>query len=95
MLAVRCLMAYGTTGLLKVHRQKAAEALSLMVETEYFSTYRDQFIDTSGGSTTDLDVLLQFKESHLADLMSDFDSRKAIRPLVDVIDKTKRILKLK
>ncbi len=94
MKAVRCLGYYGP-GLLKVHRLKAAEALALLADTEYFTTYRAEFIDTASGSSADVDTLLEFKEAFLADLMADFENRRAIRPLVDCIDKVKRQMKLK
>ncbi len=90
MLAVRCLSMYGT-GLLKVHKLKAAEALALLAETEYFTTYRGQFIDGEGSD--DVAKLLEFKEIFLTDLMTDFENRKGVRPLVDAIDKAKRLQK--
>ena len=75
---------------------KAAEALALLAETEYFTTYRADFIENSpSNGPVDLESLTLFKESFLVDLMGEFENRKAVRPLVDVIDKTKRLLKLK
>ena len=92
MKAVQAILLYGM-GLLKVHKLKMVEALSQVAETEYFGTYRSQFIDTS--NTAHVDKLLELKELFLNDLMTEFENRKIVRPLSDCIEKTKRLAKTK
>lgn len=92
MLTVRALMAYGSE-LHVSHRLAAAKALALLVETEDFSTHREAYYSSSAHSG-DLDRLLQFKESFLGDLLSgeqQLERRKAVRPLLDCIDRAKRL----
>lgn len=92
MKAVQAILLYGM-GLLKVHKLKMVEALSQVAETEYFGTYRSQFIDTS--NSDHIDKLLELKELFISDLMTDFENRKLIRGLNDCIEKTKRLAKTK
>ena len=71
--------------LLTVHILKASEALSLLVDTDDFKTYRDVYI----ADVHDAKSLLIFKTSCL-DKILDFQSKKLIRPLLDSIDRAKR-----
>ena len=70
------------------HRLVAAQALSLMVDTEDFLTHKSEYY-----ANEDVEALLQLKENVLQDLMSDLDARKLVRPLVDAIDKAKRLMR--
>jgi hypothetical protein len=63
---------------------KATEALSLLVETESFVTDRDAFI-------TDIESLIVLRTECLPALMTEFENRKYVRPLVDCIDRAKRM----
>lgn len=90
MLSVQTLCMIGKY-LLRAHKLKAAEALSLLAESEDFVTYRPEYIQTQ----QDVDILLEFKETVLADLITDFENRKLVRPLIDAIDKAKRTMKFK
>jgi len=92
MIAVRAILLYGM-GLLKVHKLKMIETLSQVAETEYFGTYRSQFIDTT--DQKQVDQLLELKELFVNDLMTEFENRKAVRPVSDCIEKTKRLAKTK
>lgn len=90
MKAVQAILLYGM-GLLKVHKLKMVEALSQVAETEYFGTYRSQFIDTN--NSAHIDKLLELKELFLNDLMTEFENRKVVRALNDCIEKAKRLTK--
>mmetsp|Transcript_29467 Transcript_29467/g.40491 ORF Transcript_29467/g.40491 Transcript_29467/m.40491 type:complete len:324 (+) Transcript_29467:23-994(+) len=78
--------------ILKLHRLKAADTLSLLVETEDFNTHRSSYYNQSGLGG-DIDAMVELKECCLKDLLTDMDSRKMIRPLVDCIDRAKRQMK--
>ncbi len=69
------------------------EAMSLVAETEDFSTYRNVYIT----SARDAEVLLSFKARCLTALQAgaDMERRKLLRPLVDSIDRAKRQYRLK
>lgn len=92
MLGVQALCSYctvkgtGEVTLLSSHRIKAAQALSLLVETDDFSTHKDQHY-----SNTDVDTLLSLKEYCLVGIAKDYEVKKTIRPLIDCIDKAKRL----
>lgn len=73
-----------------LHVLKGVEALSLMVETDDFKTNKDLYI--SGKS--DAEALINFKLTCLTPLLSNFDNRKLMRPLIEVIDKSKRQYRL-
>mmetsp|Transcript_4239 Transcript_4239/g.6950 ORF Transcript_4239/g.6950 Transcript_4239/m.6950 type:complete len:315 (+) Transcript_4239:78-1022(+) len=88
LLAVRALRLYGNK-LLVAHRLKAAEALAAVVETEDYSTYSAQYADPN--SSADVEVLVAFKEEVLAELAKEMSQRKVVRPLMDAIDKIKRL----
>lgn len=68
---------------------KAVEALSIIVQTEDFNTYREEYI-----SGEDLDSFLEFKKEVLQPLQSKVaaDQRRLVRPVGDAIDKSKRLL---
>ena len=65
---------------------KVVEALSLLADSEDFSTYRDRHIPLSGEN---IDLLSSLKEYCLTELLSS-ENRKIVRPLADAIDKAKR-----
>lgn len=90
MLGVRVLCQYGPR-LLPVHQLKACQALSAVAETEHFITYFDSYINITSGD--DVEVLSKLKDSVLAEVTKDFANRKLVRPLVDAIDKSKRLQK--
>lgn len=66
---------------------RCIESLSLFVETEDFKTYRLQHMQAS-----DLDDLLSFKSACLIPLQTETANRLILRPLIDCIDKSKRLL---
>ena len=86
MLGVRVLCMIGS-GLHQMQKLKCAEALSAMVETEDFQTYKDRYYNANG---FDVQTMIEMKERVLADVTSDFSTRKLIRPLIDCIDRAKR-----
>jgi hypothetical protein len=92
MLAVRVLAAHGDK-LLTVHRLKAVEALSALVETEHYVTYSDGYVDLTN-ATGDVDALSRLKDTVLTELMKDIAQRKVVRPLQDAVDKCKRLCKV-
>lgn len=65
---------------------KCLESLSLFVETEDFSTYKDKYI----ASASDSACLQTIKTECLSAYDSDFEVRRKIRPLLDAIDQAKR-----
>lgn len=87
--AVRVLSIFGAK-MVKSHRLIAVESLAFIVDTEDFATNPRQYI-----AAEDLELLLEFKETVLLELMQDTEKRKVIRPLVDAIDKAKRQLSKK
>eukprot|EP01031_Cornospumella_fuschlensis_P027230 gene27230-32897_t len=89
MLAVKALCQYGGQ-IQTAHRFVAAQALALLAETEDFATHRDAYYGEHAG---DVDRMVQLKESMLSELAGDFERRKAIRPLLDCIDRAKRMQK--
>lgn len=90
MLGVEALCNYcqdrGLESLMQVHRVKAAQALSLLVDTDDFCTYKDQHYQN-----TDVDTLIRLKEDCLITIAKDYELKKSIRPLMDCIDKAKRL----
>lgn len=81
----------GEKQLQKSHRLKAAEALALLCQTEDFGTYRAQHYSNG----VDVEKMSELKDLGLADLMTNFDDKKVIRPLVDAIEKAKRLARSK
>ena len=73
--------------LISSHTLIAVGAMSMMTETEDFSTYHSSYVN---GSNEDIDTLVAFKTDVISNLSSDFENRKVVRPLVDSIDKAKR-----
>lgn len=90
-LAIQALLQYGHD-LHVNHRFTAAKALASLVETEDFCTHREAFYSQSAG---DIDRMIQFKDSFLAEFTSDLEKRKPIRPLLDAIDRAKRMNRTK
>ncbi len=68
---------------------KILTSLSVIVETEDFSTYIDKYMSQEAN---DVDVLTNFKKSVLAPMQSSLprEKRAQLRPLSDTIDKAKR-----
>jgi len=87
--AVRVLNTFGKS-MVKTHQLIAVESLAFIVDTEDFATNPRDYI-----MAEDLELLLEFKETILQELMQDMEKRKVIRPLVDAIDKAKRQLSKK
>ena len=85
MLAARWLEMYHRL-LIGTDVLKAAEALALFAETEDFATYRDKYIVNMSDSS----CLQSIKMDCLSAFSSDFDAKRKIRPLMDVIDQAKR-----
>lgn len=90
MLGARVLCQYGPR-LLPAHQLKACQALAAAAETEHFITYFDSYINIGAGD--DVEVLGRLKDTVLAEVTKDFANRKLVRPLVDAIDKSKRLQK--
>jgi hypothetical protein len=88
MLIVKTLCQYGHDIDLG-HRFVAAQALSLLVETDDFTSHRDAYYNPN--SAGDLERMLLLKESVLVDLTRNSEHRKALRPLLDTIDRAKRL----
>ena len=79
------------TKVLPVHVLKMIESLSLLVETEDYSTYRDQYIT----SQDELEILINLQTTCIAEYNKDMSNRKITRPFMEAIDKAKRSLKFK
>jgi hypothetical protein len=79
------------TKVLAVHVLKMIEALSLLVETEDYSTYRDQYIS----SPEELEKLINLQTVCIAEYNKEMSHKKITRPLMEAIDKAKRTLKFK
>lgn len=77
--------------LTKAINVKIAESLALLADTEDFQTYREEYIDLN---STDPDILIDLS-SLLDEFLSDFETKRRIRPLIDAINKTKRLTKRK
>ena len=79
------------TKVLSVHVLKMIEALSLLVETEDYSTYRDKYIS----SPEELERVINLQTICIAEYNKDMSNRKITRPFMEAIDKAKRNLKFK
>lgn len=90
LLAVRVLDSI-RSGVLSSHLLTAYETLSLLVETEDFSTYKAEYIPTA----EDGRLLMGFKARCLDQYKTDMEKRKLVRPLMDIIDRTARQYRLK
>mmetsp|Transcript_3054 Transcript_3054/g.7083 ORF Transcript_3054/g.7083 Transcript_3054/m.7083 type:complete len:118 (+) Transcript_3054:422-775(+) len=88
MLGVRVLQLIAPH-LLPSHTLKAAQALSGVAETEDYSTYTEAYINPS--SLQDVESITSFKDEVLGVIMGHLEQRRLIRPLVDAIDKAKRL----
>ena len=66
---------------------KCVRALSLLSDTEDFKTYRSQYI-----AAADLEDLAAIRESILIPLQTETSQRVLVRPLIDCIDRAKRML---
>ncbi len=79
------------SGVLTSHMLVAVEALSLLADTEDFSTYSTQYVVNVG----DAEIMVAFKAKCLQPLSTDMEKRRLMRNLVDAIDKSKRKYRLK
>jgi hypothetical protein len=77
-------------GVLDVHILKALSALSLMTETEDFTTFTNQYIKPE-----DVITLVNFKTDRIAPFQTDIRNNNTIRPLINSIDKAKRQNRMK
>ena len=73
--------------------QNALETLSFIVQSEDFVTYREEYVG-DGDAGFNLDLLTQLQKEVLKPVMKEIpmERKKALRPLNDAIDKTKRLL---
>jgi hypothetical protein len=78
------------SGVLDVHILKALSALSLMTETEDFTTFTNQYIKPE-----DVITLVNFKTDRIAPFQTDIRNNNTIRPLINSIDKAKRQNRMK
>ena len=69
---------------------KIVEALSLLADSEDFSTYRERHIPLE---QENIEILSSLKEHCLSGLLTS-ENRKIARPLADAIDKAKRSFSL-
>lgn len=65
---------------------KAVEALSGLVQTEDFQTYKDMYVSQQEDAYT----LIEFRESVLMHYQDDFKTRRIVRPLIDVVQNVSR-----
>ena len=72
------------------HIFKGCVALSLLVETEDFSSYPSDYIDMSSKENIDVRNLLKLGELCGKEFNRDHSKRGLIRPLMDFINRTKR-----
>ena len=73
------------------HIFKAVTAMAFLCESEDFITYPEQYVS----SAADVAFLSDFRAKTMAPFLADFDRKKALRPLIDAIDKAKRQNKFK
>ena len=71
---------------LSAHIVTCLTAMSLITESEDFITFPDQYITNAD----DVAFLITFRTNCIAKFSTDFEQKKAIRPLTDAIDKAKR-----
>lgn len=90
MLAIRALSILHSH-LTRTDTLKALGSLSLLVETEDFATYKDQYIKC----TQDAQDLVLLNSSCIEVVNTDMENRKVVRPLQDCIDRAKRQWKIK
>jgi hypothetical protein len=74
--------------ILTIHRLKACEAIALIAQTEDFVTDPSRYYDMN--NAREINALLDLREKVLPELMTDFETKKLLRPLTDMIDKIKR-----
>jgi hypothetical protein len=65
---------------------KISEALSLIADTEDFSSIFEEYVS----GRDDADLMVSLKTKCLSSFSSDFEARRLIRPLSDAIDKANR-----
>ena len=73
--------------------QNALETLSFIVQSEDFATYREEYVG-DGDAGFNIDLLTELQKEVLKPVMKEIpmERKKALRPLNDAIDKTKRLL---
>lgn len=79
-------LCYSHNGLSSSDTLKAIDVLAMIVGTDDFHTYADEYIR----GERDLNYLMDLKMSCLDNFTSDFSSRRLVRPLVDRILLTAR-----
>jgi len=92
MLGVKVLCHFGNR-LTPAQQLLACQALSGIVETEHYITFPDTYLSFSADSV-DVDLLCQLKDTVLGNVTKEISNRKLVRPLVDAIDKIKRMRKV-
>lgn len=90
MLAIK-MMELIHTKLLSEHVLKMIQSLSLLVETEDYSTYRDQYIS----SPDELEKVINLQAACVAEYNKDMNNKKITRPFMEAVEKAKRSLKFK
>lgn len=69
---------------------KGCVALSLLVETEDFTSYPSDYLELSSRENADVRNLFRLGEICTSEFNRDHSKRGAIRPLMDFINRTKR-----
>jgi hypothetical protein len=67
------------------------EALSQLSDTEDFQTFKSQYIRDS----IEIERLVRFKETVIHPIIKDVSLKKSIRSLLDCIERSQRLAKLK
>lgn len=89
MQATRFLLLYHHL-ILSPHLHKAIEALALFTETDDFKTFREEYIR----DRNDASILVDFKKQCLERVLQHHENKRVIRPLVDCIDRSKRLFRV-
>lgn len=72
---------------------RALEALSGLVQTEDFQTYKERYV--SHTDNADAFVLIEFRETVLLKYQDDFKTRRIVRPLLDLVQNLSRSFNFK
>ena len=84
-----------------IHILSCCHSISMLTDTDDFDTYRNQYVS----DVTDAEILCNFKDTCMSCILSNTTNctsntnssinKKSVRPLIDCIDKAKRMFKLK
>ena len=89
-----------------IHILSCCHSISMLTDTDDFDTYRNQYVS----DVTDAELLCNFKDTCMMCILSNSNTngssannsnvnssinKKSVRPLIDCIDKAKRMFKLK